>query len=86
MKTVSLILLVFITLLLTSCGHETPMFDSGKHPFIVTSISRESDSTCVYISNSWNYPGTQFLSDYPEFVAKTGLFKVGDTVQVTIKK
>ena len=85
-------LIVFCAILFASCiGVETSVFSSDKventdypdpRPFVVDKIKSVDDKNCEYVTNKWNYIATEFFAAHASFVAKKGLFQIGDTVTV----
>lgn len=80
------ILIVFCVIVFTSCmGVETPVFTdnvSNLRPFVVNNIRAIDEKNCVYITNKWNFAFDEVFSTKASFVAKKGLFQIGDTVTV----
>lgn len=77
-------ILVLITCFLIGClGVETPNVQTGCHPFIVRSITKETDSTSVYTSGGWNSPFAEVFACRAAVLAKTGLYQIGDTLKLS---
>lgn len=83
---------ILIPLLLTSCfGVETARFEVGTtkfeigttRDFVVGEIEKDKDNTSVYTAE---LSSSRYLVEawcgYPSFIAKTGLFQIGDTVRL----
>ena len=79
---------------LSSCvGVETPIFsDNCKNeaikgdpffkPFIVHKIERFDENNSRYTSDNHNALILEGFSKMPSFIAKNGLFVIGDTVKI----
>jgi hypothetical protein len=86
------ILIVFCAIIFASCtGVETSIFTTDKvsntdyfdiRPFVVDNIKSVDEKNCVYVTNKCNYITDEFLAGKASFVAKKGLFQIGDTVTV----
>ena len=87
------ILIVFCAILFASCtGVETSIFTDDNiknnitkdvdHQFIVGEIQRTDDNNCKYIDRKTNDWFSECFSNKASFVAKKGLFQIGDTVTV----
>lgn len=69
------------TVLLTSCGVETPNFNTK--PFVVGSVERFNDSLCIYTATNFTLKGNELFAGKQRFIAKERLFQVGDTVRIS---
>ena len=84
--------LLLCLIILASCtGVETPVFSNDLYiknknlnvrPFVVHNIERVDENNCRYTSNNENEFFAEAFSRKPSFIAKTGLFVIGDTVKV----
>ena len=74
-------ILLFLALALNSCKCENSCTKAG---YTVTSIESYSDSEVIYHSDYWKPIGVVYLDpDNPRFVAKKGLYNIGDTIKFT---
>ena len=88
-----ILLIVFCAIIFASCGVETSVFTDNNirsnlnrsvdHQFVVGEIKKADDNNCLYIdskSNNWLFE--LFATSKASFIAKKGLFQIGDTVTV----
>jgi len=88
------ILIVFCVILFASCtGVETSIFTDNNtrntvtrefdHQFVVGKIKKLDNNNCLYVdSEPNNWMGEAWTTSKASFVAKKGLFQIGDTVTV----
>ena len=71
-----------LSIIFSSCiGVETSNFGC-RTQFIVNRIEAVDSNLCVYVAKSSTYPFAEYFANKPAFVAKKGLFQIGDTVRV----
>jgi len=74
---------VLAAVFLSSCGYERARFDCGKNPFIVGKIKSYNDSLSEYSAKKFNASFTDLLGGKATFIAKSGLYQIGDTVRLS---
>jgi len=66
-----------------SCGYERARFECGENPFIVDEIKSYNDSLSEYSTKKFNPSFIDVLGGKATFIAKSGLYQIGDTVRLT---
>jgi hypothetical protein len=81
-----LLKIVILGCILSSCGYERSRFDCDK-PFVVGGIVEYSESFAIYQTNISNTSSnfSELFSDKASFIAKKGLYNLGDTIHLLIK-
>lgn len=64
------------------CGYERARFGCGENPFIVGKIVSYNDSLAEYSTKKFNFSLIDALAGKATFIAKTGLYQIGDTVRL----
>jgi len=72
------ILLILMVMFLFSCSNWATI--DGD---IITKVEKYGDSTCIYTTNEDQIDNLSFNKEYPRFVAKKGLYNIGDTLKYT---
>lgn len=88
-------MIVFCAILFASClGVETSVFTTDNvsntdvstvRPFVVNKIKAVDEKNCEYVTNRFNYAFSEVFATHASFIAKKGLFQIGDTVTVCKK-
>ena len=78
-----LAILLLSAVLLSSCGYEKTRFNCGEYPFIVGKIQSYDDSLCEYSAKKFNASFSDLFGGKATFIAKPGLYQIGDTVKLS---
>jgi hypothetical protein len=81
-------MLIVLTILLTSCGNETPILN-GEEPFVVDKVTSYNETHSSYYSLKFatgSSVSNNFIGSHrARIVLPNGLYTVGDTIIFNIK-
>jgi hypothetical protein len=73
------LLLLLVVVLVSSCGHTTPIIGSEKYPFIVVKIQYYNETHSKYVGVG-NADNNTFSIMEPAIILPTGIFNIGDII------